>query len=590
MTNNKFTPETIGDLIFNIPIYQRLFEWEDEQVNKLLSDLFNSFIEDRNKPYYIGVLTVFKEAEKYSLVDGQQRFTVLMLLGIVLEWKAFLTVNNQLRLSFFARKNDEIFLKSQIGIEKSNGYINNKMKSGINTIKLFFENKKFKEEFTEFKSFIENKTTFFLSELPPSYSPVELNRYFEAMNEAGKGLENHEILKVRLLKELNEEDFDLCAKIWNVVAEMDKCLLKQKEDESNSKYQERLFDFFKNQNTLFETVESEKVEKISIKGITASSKKPNQKESHHEEKSIIDFQDFLLLVLSLTLNKNSGFEKNKLLESFKALEEDSDKIKSFFNNLLKYRLLFDYFIIRATSSDGRSNTYFLNYKNEDDRNKKASIHYQCLLNVSTSYNVWLAPLLKHLKNAICEKSTTNFELLDFLKEWDNERQLKNIDNISLKYPSINRYWFWRLDYYLWERREELFNEESKGIANQYIFRSNRSIEHVSPQNPKSESKINLNELLLHCFGNLAMISSGQNSSLQNESYEVKMAHVNSFINGSIGGSIESLKLLKIKEYETWNEHNIMEHHNQMIDVLKDSFNDTSIENKLVSLKIDINAI
>jgi hypothetical protein len=42
-----------------------------------------------------------------------------------------------------------------------------------------------------------------------------------------------------------------------------------------------------------------------------------------------------------------------------------------------------------------------------------------------------------------------------------------------------------------------------------------------------------------------MISSGQNSSLQNESFEVKRAHVEAFINGSKGGTIESLKMLEI---------------------------------------------
>ena len=68
-----------------------------------------------------------------------------------------------------------------------------------------------------------------------------------------------------------------------------------------------------------------------------------------------------------------------------------------------------------------------------------------------------------------------------------------------------------------------------------------------------------------------MISSGQNSSLQNESFEVKKAHVEAFINGSIIGSVESLKMLKIYKNSSWNDDELKEHQKEMINILIESF-------------------
>lgn len=573
METNRFTPSTIGQHQFSIPLYQRLFEWEEAQVNQLLKDLYASFKENKNAPYYIGVLTAYKSStqDRYSLVDGQQRFTVLMLLSIVLGWEKFSLCNNELRLTFFARKNDEKYLKAKVKKSYEQTYTNAKMEAAIAAIDLFFKNQVDANDLEGFKQFSKEKTTFFVSILPEDYSSNELNRYFEAMNEAGKGLENHEILKVQLLKRLQKEDFDRCTKIWNEVSQMDKCLIRQKENESIQDYEKRNFEAFKNPEMVLESGTINHLDtENSISSIKASKEKPQESSSIRDEGALLDFQEFLLLVLSLTVYEEISFDKNKLLAIFQQLLDSTpEKTKDFFGNLLKYRLLFDYFIIRSTSLDGRTTTYTLNYSIREEQSKKGLIHYQSMLYVSSSYNIWLKPLLTHLLELQEGDRFNEFRFSDHLKSWDNARH--DLTSLNLNYVSINRYWFWRLDYYLWEEREELFEDRAKEIANQYVFRTNRSIEHIAPQTPKDESNIKLEENILHCFGNLAMISSGQNSSLQNASYKVKKAHVESFINGSVGGSIESLKLLKILEFDTWNEINVKQHHNEMINVLVKSF-------------------
>ena len=79
------TPELVcrnySNKRYQIPIYQRLFEWDQEKIEQLLNDLYISYKKDETEPYYVGMLTSTIDgedlAEGNNLVDGQQRFTVI---------------------------------------------------------------------------------------------------------------------------------------------------------------------------------------------------------------------------------------------------------------------------------------------------------------------------------------------------------------------------------------------------------------------------------------------------------------------------------------------------------------------------------
>ncbi len=255
------------------------------------------------------------------------------------------------------------------------------------------------------------------------------------------------------------------------------------------------------------------------------------------------------------------FNTHKLQQTFSKFV-NTDNVLQFMENLLKYRVLFDNYIIRISQMDSGNVSYSLNFR-ELDLNASFSslIQYQSMLYVSTSSYLWLSPTLYFLEN---NKPTNIKVILDELKVIDNKRhKLAPI----LEYGQIDRYWFWRLDYYLWENRATYFSGKLKEIADKYVFKANRSIEHIAPQHPKRETEVIVNPEYLHSFGNLAMISAGQNSSLQNESFEVKRAYVESFISGTKGGSIESLKMLKIYDFLDWNEESIILHEEEMIAIL-----------------------
>ena len=99
----KYTPEQIvnEELYFSIPIYQRLFEWNADNINMLLSDLKREYDNEKND-YYIGMLTTVFSSGRYDLVDGQQRFIVIMLIGCVMRryderWNNF--INKDIKYS-----------------------------------------------------------------------------------------------------------------------------------------------------------------------------------------------------------------------------------------------------------------------------------------------------------------------------------------------------------------------------------------------------------------------------------------------------------------------------------------------------------
>lgn len=648
MNNEGYTPEKIvsDNLFFEIPLYQRLFEWQDVQIKQLMNDLYSEFskqkeasrlaepsivneseIEVFDKPYYIGMLTSkHNSTGRFDLIDGQQRMTVLMLMGIVFHWDGFLRVAEKVRLSFFARPKDKLYLESLI-LGKKSDYVNVNMKRGKECIESYISNIPPAEKLS-FGNYIYRNLTLFIYDLPVEYEQSDLNRYFESMNSTGKSLENHEILKVNLLKSLDKGlSINQYTRIWNAVAEMDKPLLRQRsykikgKIEGKEEFQRRCKEAIQqalnsNPSVFFEprqgyslindlyaddsVTEETDNSQFEIKDIPASATPPSKYPFSRDNRSFLSFPEFLLEVLYLTLDKAIGsynktdfFNIHKLQETFDAFKEQV-KADVFIRNLLFYRLLLDVFFIKINNDEsGYSLDDFVGIPSDENINesKMRVIQYQSMLYVSSttlSYYLWVAPLLKRLKEEIGKgKWMDAREMLSLLKYMDNNRPGHDIGSLkldSLTYHTVDRYWFWRLDYYLWEKRKDFFTEKARTVADNYIFRTSRSIEHVAPQTPQHDSKLKWNDndeqdrQCRDCFGNLAMISSSQNSSLRNESYEVKHAYIKSFINISKTGSVESLKLLKIfEDFGEWDKGKINEHNMAMFKILTDSYSLNNVD-------------
>ncbi|WP_187871853.1 DUF262 domain-containing protein [Helicobacter pylori] len=74
---------------YQIPDYQRPYQWTEENCEKLLDDLFSSYEYYKKSGYFCGSLVLVKsdpnsKTETYDIVDGQQRLSTFILLAKVL--------------------------------------------------------------------------------------------------------------------------------------------------------------------------------------------------------------------------------------------------------------------------------------------------------------------------------------------------------------------------------------------------------------------------------------------------------------------------------------------------------------------------
>lgn len=574
---------------YSIPIYQRLFEWQEDSIVMLLEDLKQAH-KMGQKGYYIGMLT---STQNNELVDGQQRFTMIILLGLVLNhkadysaWKKFLLFQGQLRLHFSARPKDNEMLYSLISTNNIQSE-NSRIYEAYILIQNFIERAYCtREKVTEFAEYVYNNLCFFISELPKSYKAKDLNRYFERMNTTGKNLEQHEILKVKMLS-LLDCDIDQYMSLWNKLADMDTLLISK--DDITRKQQAIKADV----PTVISLQLIEGVNDGLEKGILSigeisplpSAPKPN---SHNrtETQGIFTFPHLLLQVLYRQLeqkpNVENFFRTSELLAVFDKYLLNKDElsqcdkllqIKAFLNNLLKARLALDICFIRH-SGEG----YSLDM-NEEESNSvlKTLLMFQSMLYVSSSnltHYRWFGWLMDEVEMYGIPDSKLFY---NHLKTYTNK--LYNLPSLKQLSYGAERYWFWRLDFHIWLHRDRLFQKgNALEVVNRYVFRRNRSVEHVAPQHPKQKSEFQWEDTdkdatLRDSFGNLAMISQGLNSALNNQIYELKKAHVEAHLNESMTGSIESLKLLMLfLKYKKWGKASIEEHGKEMYELLLEAYN------------------
>ena len=121
-----------------------------------------------------------------------------------------------------------------------------------------------------------------------------------------------------------------------------------------------------------------------------------------------------------------------------------------------------------------------------------------------------------------------------------------------------------IDYLLWEDNcyEKYFGNDKTFIEKikkfKFTFRS--SVEHYYPQHPKSIKY--LDKATLDNFGNLCLISGGENSKLSNVSPDEKKKYIQ-----QNNKDINSIKQAIMMSYSYWSEKEIKEHGKDMKNLL-----------------------
>ena len=630
--NNNVKTLKIGELLTNdkyfIPIYQRNYSWGDEEVNYLIQDLWNAYLNNENKNYYIGSLVVNKkENGDFEVIDGQQRLTTLTL---IMHYFCMnnLYENDFTRNVYFEHRKDSDWALEHL--ESDN--IPNVFKNALKSIKKYWAaDQKTVDQQKSLAYFLLTKVEIIRTEVPEK---TDLNHYFEIMNTRGEQLEKHEILKARLMKNLPVKSFEqsLFAKIWDACSDMTQYAVMGIEPE----LRKNIFgeDWTNMPKPFTEIVENYKREgKNTTPDVdfqqngNGESKEPsiislidnyndkvvqsiqNNKFTNGSFNSVIDFPNFLLHVLRIYLEKSSNDKKvrdisldEKYLLSYFNEEWDKDDVIKFIDILLSCRYLFDKYVIKSSELDFEYEHWTLrkiikdksksgyDYKNPfyeyDYMDKKEQTKSIIMLlsmfhvsNPSRIYKNWLYAVLRWLfKNKV---NITPGNYIDFLEDlcdkfyFGNNCQGKDITDIILDKvefelnPGDGDKEDWddgvNVPNFVFNRLDYQLWTKYKKTYPQFRFTFRSSVEHHYPQHPSEEHGLErLEKETLDNFGNLYLLSQSKNSRLSNLTPEAKCTY---YQDKNYDSLKQALMMEKTKELNNWKSKEILKHGKEMLEVL-----------------------
>ncbi|MBQ6305196.1 MAG: DUF262 domain-containing protein [Bacteroidales bacterium] len=610
------------DKLFQIPLYQRAFAWEEKELVQLLEDINDSCVE-LNSKYYIGTLVVADKGAFYEVVDGQQRLTSLFLLLHCLEVKVTQS------LSFACRDKSNYTLKNLDGILNNSSVIDNdkiqeSIISGVRIIQGELSNgKKYGDDFLEKLAHV----VMYRIVVPPH---TDLNHYFETMNTRGEQLEQHDILKASLMSCLQGDKAWMAAfsEIWNACRDMSGYVQMNFSKASR----ELLFGGYWNDNptsltpfvkaakgkyseksnTIYDIVKPGfEIRKAYV--ITDSS----DKDANVRFESIIDFSYFLIHCLktfvsvkgiksddeselceSLLNDKKLNIFFERVLNHGLLKDKHLDKktfAKQFIKHLLRMRFLFDKFILKrefiGDSLEGEwslktlnvsgqgsnkkayfTDSSFLEYYQRKKDNKalhENNLMIQSALRVSyTSPKVmhWITGLLLWL-----EENDNTSRLNSYCEVAEQIARQSIIENfftpcedgdyrLGVGTPHIV---FNYLDYLIWKSNRNLYKD--------FTFEFRNSVEHWYPRHP-SESEIKTwDDGGVDRFGNLCIIQRNVNSKFSNLPPEGKKTSFRTMIEkGSLKLRLMSNLTIPgngIPASQNWKDHICEEHEREMINIL-----------------------
>ncbi|SUC27797.1 Protein of uncharacterised function (DUF1524) [Providencia rustigianii] len=275
------------------------------------------------------------------------------------------------------------------------------------------------------------------------------------------------------------------------------------------------------------------------------------------------------------------------------LQQDERTIKSFIELLWQVRYQFDTWVVKWVEHDDREDAQLRLTsisKNKTYINRKAKelgllAQLQAVRNFTGDHSAqyWLTAFLSRL---VADPKVKDEDVVTLLESIDNKMSLaretqkeasfKLASDISpqtipweeqatyFKSPLGTRfehYWFQKLEYLLWKNSEKANDDKLK----RYRITSKNSVEHVHPQ--KEEYHRELENSPLNSFGNLVLLSPGENSSYSNQTVAKKKADFDS------KPRYDALKLKDIFETYTqsnnqWSAIEIDKHQQRMLKLLE----------------------
>jgi hypothetical protein len=462
---------------YEVPIYQRNYAWEKDEISALIQDVYDAFVV-KKQTYFIGTLVSYHKGDQlYEVIDGQQRLTTI---NIVLGAMG-ITIQNKLTYRARKKSNDTIQSVPNFEIdEKDNGIVKG-FKYAQDSINELVP----KINQDAFKKYFQHNVHLIHYQVPKD---IDLNHYFEIMNSRGEQLEKHEIIKARLIEKVNDIDKSKFNLLWENCSEMDVYIQQKYRDETifGKSHCDFVISKFEDLPEVNDNLGTIKISEL------INAKVVDEQHNKHDKidtfQPIIDFTNFLLIVLKITRIEEPDFnpvkftlDDKELIHEFDKIQVNEEFVKKFGFNLLKAKYFLDNFFAHHSNEEDtiENNPWKLQYWHKDGKKE-----YLKNLDNDSDNQQKLVQLLSMFEVSFTARQRKNylFYTLMYLFQSDTKDlsgYCKFVSSLANKYLK---------DVYLMPEKLNLINTPNPGSFDETILPSN--IIDVIPRN----DNFNFNEI------------------------------------------------------------------------------------------------
>ena len=494
-----------SDTVFSIPVYQRDYNWQEKQCQRLFKDILQTGKNEKVSSYFLGSIVYIHDGiygvgeKEFHVIDGQQRMTTLTLL--------FLAIYFKLKGTILAKDADKIYnqyvvnpysekeIKLKLLPPEENLYILNKISHNKfneleafqdrNMLKnyLFFEKELENLSFDDMKHLSNGIEKLIYIDIALEKGKDDPQKIFESLNSTGLDLSQGDLIRNYILMDLERgEQNRIYKEIWIPIE--NNCKVSD-----GSEITSYVSDFIRDYLTL-------KTEKISSKPkVFETFKAYYEKENDEKLEDMKKYSEAYSYIIKPSLEKDRDIQRE--LDYLKSL--DKTVINTFLIGILKdYKdnilekdellnilILLQSYLWRRYITEKPTNALNKIFQGMYGKISRAGNYYENLVDV-----------------LMAEDFPTDEELESALK-------LKNVykDKEKLNYV------FKKLENY---NHNELIDFENEKIT----------IEHIFPQKPNKVWKENYSDNELEqmisfkdTISNLTL--TGSNSNLSNKAFHEK---------------------------------------------------------------------
>ena len=494
-----------SDTVFSIPVYQRDYNWQEKQCQRLFKDILQTGKNEKVSSYFLGSIVYIHDGiygvgeKEFHVIDGQQRMTTLTLLFLAIYFKLKGTIltkdADKIYNQYVVNPYSEKEIKLKLLPPEENLYILNKISNNKfneleafqdrNMLKnyLFFEKELENLSFDDMKHLSNGIEKLIYIDIALEKGKDDPQKIFESLNSTGLDLSQGDLIRNYILMDLERgEQNRIYKEIWIPIE--NNCKVSD-----GSEITSYVSDFIRDYLTL-------KTEKISSKPkVFETFKAYYEKENDEKLEDMKKYSEAYSYIIKPSLEKDRDIQRE--LDYLKSLDKTVINtfligiLKDYKDNILEKDELLNMLILLQSYLWRR-------YITEKPTNALNKIFQGMYGKISRSGNYYenLVDIL------MAEDFPTDEELESALK-------LKNVykDKEKLNYV------FKKLENY---NHNELIDFENEKIT----------IEHIFPQKPNKAWKENYSDNELEqmisfkdTISNLTL--TGSNSNLSNKAFHEK---------------------------------------------------------------------